>query len=254
MADEDRGGTVEIAGLPIARLTTESLLDRIFRDLSVGRGGWLVTANLDFLQRAGADADARALYVQSDLIVADGAPLLWAARLMGEPLPERIAGSDLVYRIAERAAREDRSLYLLGGEGDSGPEAAAELKRLYPRLRLLGVSSPWLSSPPTPDELEPITRELRDLAPDLVYSAFGSPKQEHVIHALRPLLPGSWMMGCGISLSFISGDQARAPRWMQRAGLEWVHRMCSEPTRLGPRYLRNIPFGLKLLWESRATR
>jgi N-acetylglucosaminyldiphosphoundecaprenol N-acetyl-beta-D-mannosaminyltransferase len=242
---------VVIAGLPIARLNKGQVVDRIFSDLASGRGGWVVTANLDFMQRASENPEAKDLYARADLILADGAPLLWAARLMGHPLPDRVAGSDLVWTLAERAARENRSLYLLGGDGDDAKKAADELSRRYAGLRIAGVSSPWLSSPPTSAELESVREEILAAKPDLLYAGFGSPKQELVIESLRNALPSVWMMGCGISLSFIAGTVPRAPRWMQISGLEWVHRTLTEPRRLGPRYLRNMPYALKLLWNAR---
>lgn len=242
---------IVVEGLPIVRLSTDEVVDRIFADLAVGRGGWVVTANLDFMQRAGENPLARDLYSRADMIVADGAPLLWAARLMGQPLPERVTGSDLVWILAERAAREDRSLYLLGGDGDAAQVAAEKLRKRYPGLRIVGHSNPSLSSPPSPAELQSIREDVLAANPDLLYAGFGSPKQELVIKALRNDLPSVWMMGCGISLSFIAGTHPRAPRWMQMAGFEWVHRLLSEPRRLAPRYLRNIPYAIKLLWNAR---
>ena len=241
-----------VGGLPLARLDLAQVIDHVFDALARGRGGWLVTANVDFVQRAQRDAAIRALYGGADLMVADGAPLVWAAALAGTPVPERVAGSDLVWHLAKRAASTGHSLYLLGGEGDAGPRAAEELMRRYPRLRIAGVSSPWLSSPPTEEELAPVVEEVASTRPDLIYSAMGSPKQEFVIQALRPRLPSTWMMGCGISLSFIAGDVVRAPVWMQRSGLEWLHRLCQEPGRLARRYLvDNLPFTLRLLLAAR---
>lgn len=242
---------VVIAGLPVARLGTAEVVDRVFHALSGAQGGWVVTANLDFMQRAYEDPDSRELYSRADLIVADGAPLVWAARLMGKPLPDRVAGSDLVWLFAERAAREGRSLFLLGGDGEDGKVAAERLVERYPGLKIAGVASPKLSSPPTDSELKEVRELVAAARPDLVYAGFGSPKQERVIEALRPSLPGAWMMGCGISLSFMAGTVARAPRWMQNSGLEWLHRMLSEPRRLAPRYLRNIPYAFRLLWNAR---
>jgi N-acetylglucosaminyldiphosphoundecaprenol N-acetyl-beta-D-mannosaminyltransferase len=247
--------TLCIGGLAFARLDAAQVVDRVFTNLGAGRGGWLVTANIDFLQRAIRDPAIGALYRKADLVVADGLPLLWAARAMGRPLPERVAGSDLVWLLAERAAPEGRSLYLLGGDGDAAEKAAAELCARWPELRIAGCSSPRISSPITPGELAPIREELTKVGPDLVYVAFGSPKQEYLIDLLRSDLPASWMMGCGISLSFIAGEIARAPLWMQRAGVEWVHRLSQEPRRLGRRYLlHNLPFTLRLLWRARRAR
>lgn len=242
---------VEIGALPFANLDGSQLLERVFTSLAAGHGGWIVTANLDFLQRAVGDPEMAALYRRADLIVADGAPIVWASHLQGTPLPERVAGSELVWHLAERAAREDRSLYLLGGEGDAAARAAERLVARWPRLRIAGCSNPWVAQRPSEGEIEPIRRDLERAAPDLVYVGLGSPKQEFVIAAIREALPAAWLMGCGISLSFLAGDVTRAPAWMQRTGLEWLHRMGQEPGRLAGRYLRsNLPFALQLLWGS----
>lgn len=242
---------VELGGLAVARIGSEELLDRVFGALARRRGGWIVTANLDIVQRAERDPDRRALYSEADWIVPDGTPLLWAARLRGRPFPERLAGSDLVWSLAARAAREGRSLYLLGGEGDAAAKAGAALARFAPGLRVVGSASPRLSSPPGEAELRALRDTLVPLAPDLLFVGLGSPKQEEVIRALRPALPGCWMMGCGISLGFLAGDVPRAPRWMQRLGLEWLHRLAQEPRRLAHRYLvQNLPFSVRLLARS----
>jgi N-acetylglucosaminyldiphosphoundecaprenol N-acetyl-beta-D-mannosaminyltransferase len=189
----------------------------------------------------------RALYDLADVRVADGMPLLWAARLQGDPLPERVAGSTLVGQIAERAAVEGRSLYLLGGAPGASARAAEVLCQRLPALRVLGSSSPLLSDPPAPAEIAPLAAELGRLRPDLVLVGLGSPKQEKLIRELRPVLPGSWMMGVGISFSFLAGDVRRAPRWMQRTGLEWIHRLAQEPRRLARRYLvEDLPFSFAL--------
>jgi N-acetylglucosaminyldiphosphoundecaprenol N-acetyl-beta-D-mannosaminyltransferase len=246
-------------GMTLARLDTQGVLDHVFGELAGGRGGWLVTANLDFLRRHVQDEEMRVLYDAADLRVADGMPLLWAARLQGDRLPERVAGSSLVGLLAERAAREGRSLYLLGGAPGASARAAEVLCRRLPALRILGYSSPRISDPPTPDEIQPLAAELGRLRPDLVLVGLGSPKQEKLIQALRPLLPASWMMGVGISFSFIAGDVRRAPAWMQRTGLEWIHRLAQEPRRLARRYLiEDLPFSFSLfahaLWQRRSPR
>jgi len=183
--------------------------------------------------------------------VADGMPLVWAARLQGDEVPERVAGSSMVALVAERAAVEQRSLYLLGGAPGAAARAAEILTGNLPALRVCGTSSPTLSLPPTPAELAPIREELQRLRPDILLVGLGSPKQEHLIQALRPLLPGCWMIGVGISFSFIAGDVRRAPRWMQKTGLEWVHRLAQEPKRLAHRYLvDDVPFAFSLFWHA----
>jgi N-acetylglucosaminyldiphosphoundecaprenol N-acetyl-beta-D-mannosaminyltransferase len=243
--------TCELFGMTLAQLGVQGTLDHLFAKLARGEGGWLVTANLDFLRRHVQDPQARALYDQADVSVADGMPLVWAARLQGDQLPERVAGSSMVGLIAERAAVENRSLYFLGGAPGAAVKAAGILTARHPGLRISGTSSPMLSSPPTAAELGPIREELARLRPDILLVGLGSPKQEQLIQELRATLPAAWMIGVGISFSFIAGDVRRAPRWMQKTGLEWVHRMAQEPRRLAHRYLvDDIPFAFSLFWHA----
>ena len=239
--------TFDLLGMPLARVDARGLLDHVFASLALGRGGWIVTANLDFLRRHAHDLDARALYESADVRVADGMPLVWAARLQGVRLPERIAGSSLVLPIAERAAREGRSIYLLGGEPAANARAADVLRAQHPGLNICGASSPMVASPPTADQTRALREELARARPDVVLVGMGSPKQEHIIHALRADFPAAWMIGVGISFSFVAGMVSRAPEWMQQAGLEWCWRLAQEPKRLARRYLlEDIPFSFEL--------
>lgn len=235
----------------LAACSEAQLLDTLFGALAQRRGGWLITANLDFLRRYYKDQRMQVLYSEADLRVADGMPLVWAAFLQGTPIPERIAGSSLIRPMARRAALEGRRIYFLGGEGDTAKQAAEQLTREYPGLMVAGVSSPWL--PPEPDDaaVEETRQALTEARPDIVLVALGSPKQEWLISKLRRALPYCWFIGVGMSFSFTTGHRARAPMWMQRSGLEWVHRLASEPRRLGKRYLwHDAPFGLELLGRS----
>lgn len=242
---------IKLLGMPLAKLTPGEVLDHVFGALSQGRGGWIFTANLDYLQRYVSSGAAAALYAQADLIVADGIPLLWGSRLQGTPLPARVAGSDLVWLMAERAARTGRTLYLLGGSPGAAEESARRFVLRWPDLRIGGISSPRVSADPTEDELAPIRASLAEVKPDLVYVALGAPKEERLIAALRGAFPETWWMGVGISLSFVAGDVRRAPRWMQRLGLEWIHRLIQEPRRLSRRYLlANLPFTFRLLAQT----
>jgi N-acetylglucosaminyldiphosphoundecaprenol N-acetyl-beta-D-mannosaminyltransferase len=239
--------TVNLLGMELARVDEDGLLDYMFRELAAQRGGWLITANLDFLRRYAKDPTIRQLYGAADVAVADGMPLVWAAGLQGDPLPERVAGSALIYRFADRAALERRSVYLLGGDPGAGEAAAQVLCERAPGLRVVGQSAPRYSSEPTPAELEATIATLRQSQPDLLLVGIGSPKQERLIHALRPHFPAMWMVGVGISFSFVAGHVRRAPSWMRQSGLEWVHRFLQEPKRLGRRYLlEDLPFAAEL--------
>lgn len=240
--------TVELLGMSIDVLDYRGLLDEMFEALREASGGWIVTANLDILRRYALDAEMEALYGAADLRVADGMPLVWAARLQGDVLPERVAGSTLSWLIAERAAKEGRSIYLLGGDPGAAEGAARVLRDRYPGLEICGLSSPRVSNPATAAELDAIAETIAPCDPDIVYVAFGSPKQEFVARGLRERFPEAWFIGVGISLGFIAGQVQRAPEWMQRYGLEWIHRLVQEPRKLAHRYLvDDVPFALRLL-------
>lgn len=239
---------IQLLGMPLANVDEDALLDHMFAALAAGRGGWLITANLDFLRRYTKQPEMRALYASADLMVADGMPLVWASRMLGEPLPERVAGSALIYRFAERAAAEGRSIYLFGGEPGAGEAAAKVLVERHPSLRVAGTSAPRVSAEPTELEIASAVAELRRKRPDLLLVGLGSPKQERLIQALREYFPHMWMAGVGISFSFVAGHVMRAPRWMRRTGLEWVHRLSQEPRRLARRYLiEDLPFAVELI-------
>jgi N-acetylglucosaminyldiphosphoundecaprenol N-acetyl-beta-D-mannosaminyltransferase len=240
-------GKIALCGMDLACLENDQLLDHIFAELAAGRGGWLVTANLDFLRRHVHDPEARAIYAGADLRVADGMPLVWASRLRGTPLPARIAGSSLVLPLCERAARAGKRVYLLGGEAEANRLAAERLQRECPGLVIAGRSSPLVGAPPSSSQVAELRAELLTTKPDIVLVAFGSPKQEHVIAALRSSLPNAWWAGVGISFSFLAGSVKRAPKLVQDMGLEWVHRLVQEPGRLFRRYvIEDLPFAFEL--------
>lgn len=240
-------GTIDLLGMPVAKVDEQGLLDHLFQDLAVGAGRWVITANLDFLRRYVREPETRSLYEKADITVADGMPLVWAATIQGSPLPERIAGSAMIWSLSARAAVEGRSLYLLGGDEGAGPRAKEILEEKYPGLRVVGTSSPWISSPPTDEELAEIVTSLAAAAPDIILVGFGSPKQEMVINGIRDRFPAALWMGVGISFSFVAGTVQRAPRWVQVLGAEWLHRILQEPRRLARRYLiDDIPFAVVL--------
>lgn len=247
--------TVDLLGMPLSRVDEAGMLDHLFDALAQGQGGWLVTANLDFLRRYVRDEHAHALYSRADVMVADGMPLVWAARVQGDPLPERVAGSSLIWSVAARAGVEGRTLFLLGGAPGAADACARELTRRSPALRVVGTSAPNVSSPPAPAEIDEVVRMLSALRPDIVLVGLGSPKQEQLIDVVRGCLPAAWWVGVGISFSFVAGLTPRAPLWMRKLGLEWIHRLSQEPRRLARRYLvDDLPFAFVLFARAIGTR
>jgi len=243
---------IELSGIGLHAITEAECVDHVVRELRDGRGGWIVTPNLDHMRRLTTDASYRELCESADVLVADGMPLLWASRVQGTPLPERVAGSSLISTLTAGLARRGGGrVFLLGGDGATAAEAARVLARRHPEIVVCGLESPRVGDHVDDATRERLGRRLRWSRPDLVFVALGSPKQERLIRALREEYDGAWMVGVGISFSFLAGHVRRAPTWMQRAGLEWVHRLAQEPRRLARRYLVDgIPFAVRLMVTS----
>ncbi len=243
-------------GLPLADLTQKQVEALIAADLHDGRGGWLVTANLDHLRRMRSDAGVRELLRAADLVVADGMPLVWAGRLADAPVRERVAGSDLIFTLSAEAAQVGASVYLLGGSPGAAADAAGELRRRHPQLRIAGTACPPYGFENSPELLDDVVRDVVAASPGLVFVGLGFPKQDQLIARLRREHHDAWYVGCGVSIDFVAGRVQRAPRWMQRSGVEWLYRLTREPRKLAARYLvHGIPFALRLfLWAGQARR
>jgi len=243
--------TVDLCGIEYAAITESQCISHVMDALHAGRGGWVVTANLDHMRRLMRDASYRQLCDGASLVVADGMPLIWASRVAGRPLPERVPGSSMVRTLSQAASKAKRSLFLLGGDADTAKRSAALLAEQCPGLTIAGTHCPPIGFEHDVEQMRQLRQRLIEANPDIVYVALGSPKQERLIADLRNDLPVTWWMGVGISFSFLCGDVRRAPRWMQKAGLEWVHRLCQEPRRLAKRYLfQGMPFAFELFVRS----
>ena len=234
---------VDLDGVAFDAISEHQCVGHVLDALDAGRGGWIITSNVDHLRRAHRDGEFRAMLAESQLTVADGMPLVWASRVQRTPLPERVAGSSMVSTLAKAAAHRGRSIYLLGGEPGAAEAAARVLMRRYPKLLIAGIYCPPVGFEADRDQMRQLRAAVGIAQPDIVYVALGSPKQERLIRELRGELPDAWWIGVGISLSFLCGQVKRAPRWMQELGLEWLHRLSQEPHRLARRYLvEDMPF------------
>jgi N-acetylglucosaminyldiphosphoundecaprenol N-acetyl-beta-D-mannosaminyltransferase len=253
--DPTSSGSVDLEGLGIAPWSEMETVDHVMRSLGEGRGGWMVTVNLDILRQVVKVEGIRELVGASDLKVADGMPLLWAARLQGTPLPERVCGSNLIHSLPAAAAPAGRSIFLLGGDPGTAEAAADALRTRHPDLRIAGTHCPEFGFERDPERIADMERRIAEASPDIVFVALGFPKQERLVERIRAAAPQAWWIGVGISFSFASGQVKRAPRWVQSIGLEWVHRILQEPRRLFVRYVvHDIPFGLGLLGRAIARR
>jgi N-acetylglucosaminyldiphosphoundecaprenol N-acetyl-beta-D-mannosaminyltransferase len=246
---------VAIMGLELARLTEQETNAYVIRSLEGGNGGWVCPVNLDVLRQVVHDGTLRELVDSADLVVTDGMPLVWASRIQGAPLPERVAGSSLILTLSEQLGAVGRSVYLLGGNEGTAEAAGLCLHERFPGLVITGSHCPPFGFERSDAEMERIFELLRSARPDVVFVGLGFPKQDRLIAQLRPVLPSAWFVSCGVSFSFLTGDVRRAPKTVQIAGLEWVYRLLQEPQRLARRYLiQGPPFALRLLLWSASQR
>ncbi len=258
-------GRIRLFEMPFDAVDFAETVDCLVAMAQGDRPTYAVTANVDHVVRFRSSPEIRDIYARADLVVADGMPVIWASRLLGASLPERVAGSDLLPALCARAARQDLSVYLLGGTPGTardgvghadGEEAACEtpcrrrcsarcaarraasiLKRRYPRLRVAGTYCPDYGFEHDRVKTSRVVSAIRATRPEILFVGLGSPKQEQWIVSNAAGCGAKLSIGIGISFSFLCGDVARAPHWMQRAGLEWFHRLCQEPGRLWKRYL-----------------
>ena len=248
---------VAVMGLPINSLTADEAVGTLERLILSGGTHQVCALNVDIWLNALADAHLHRIVAGSSLVFPDGMPLVWASGLLGCPLAERVTGVDLVPRLAELSARKGYKIFLLGAKPGVADRASGLLERNFPGVRIVGTFAPAEENLIRMDHTE-ILRQIHAVSPDILLVAFGNPKQEKWIWMHRKRLGVPLAMGVGGSFDILVGDMRRAPRWIQKCGLEWAMRFLQEPVRLGPRYLRDfsglarrLPMALLAAWCQR---
>lgn len=230
---------IAMLGVPFDNVTTAQTVALIEDMVESRQPHHLVTANVDFLVQAARDVELHRILTDANLVLCDGMPLVWVSRLLGNPLPERVAGSDLVPLLIETAVRKQYRLYFLGATPESASQAVANLQRKHPQVVIAGHYSPPIASLFEMDHAE-ICRRIREAKPDLLFVSFGCPKQEKWIAMHYRDLGVPVSVGVGATIDFLAGKVVRAPRWMRATGLEWVFRLAQEPRRLAKRYFNGL--------------
>ena len=238
--------TVVLLGVPFHDVTMNETLDEIDAIIADRTPRYIATANLDFAAQASQDVELQRILLDAHLVLCDGTPLIWASRWLSAPLRERVAGSDLTPRLAERAAARGHRLFFLGSDEAILNLAKERLEAQYPGVQICGVYSPPYAKLLELDH-EEIERRIREAKPDVVLVALGAPKQEKWIYMHYHSLGVPLCIGIGASFDFIAGKFTRAPVWMRKCGLEWVSRLMQEPRRLFNRYLLDLLFFVRTL-------
>jgi len=209
--------------------------------IAMGRPTFFITANTHYVMLTQQNPDLQVINTQAALILADGAPLVWASHCLGSPLPERVAGADLVFELSAEAARQGYRLFFMGGAAGVAEQAALRLSELYPGLQVVGTEAPPFRALTREEEAALIGR-IRAARPHILLVAFGQPKGERWIYQHLEELGVPVSVQVGAALDFAAGRIRRAPRWMRNSGLEWAFRLVHEPRRLFGRYVRNAWF------------
>jgi N-acetylglucosaminyldiphosphoundecaprenol N-acetyl-beta-D-mannosaminyltransferase len=226
-----------ILGVPLAMTDYDEAMD-VMDELVASRGrGYVCAAPVHALMKARDQYETRRALLGSTLTVPDGMPLVWAARLLGERLEDRVYGPELMRRFNDRCAANGRRVWLYGGR-DQGSlvQLTLSLRRTHPGIQIVGGYSPPFR-PLTPEEEGELVAQINDARPDVLWVGIGVPKQEKWMARMRDRLEVPVMCGVGAAFDFHAGRISQAPRWMQVHGLEWVYRISQEPRRLLPRYL-----------------
>ena len=201
---------------------------------------YVVTPNVQHIALLAKDDYLRRIYSEAAFVLPDGVSILLAARVLGQRMPERIAGVDMFQALCRRAAREGLRVFLLGGRPGSAEKAAARLRGRYRGLIVCGTCCPPMGFEKDPSQQREVEARIRAARPHLLFVAFGAPKQEYWIYEHARQLGVPITVGVGGSFEMVGGVIARAPLWLQNMGLEWLYRLAREPRRLWKRYLIGI--------------
>ncbi|MBS3885844.1 MAG: WecB/TagA/CpsF family glycosyltransferase [Dethiobacter sp.] len=218
----------EIFGIPVNALTYQDAVDWVAERVAAGKSSWILAINPEKIMKALADEKLRRLLLQADLFIPDGIGILWAGKVLGKPFPQRVTGVDILVLLVKEAATRGWKIFLLGAPPGISQEVARGWELKYPGLQVVGHHHGYFKE----EEEAQVVSKISAAAPDLLFVAMGSPRQEQFIVNNRAVLGAPVCMGVGGSFDVLSGRKKRAPVWMQRIGLEWSYRLLLEPRRI----------------------
>ena len=222
---------------PVDVIDSREAIESIINCIESGAKAAVFTPNVHHVSRVCLDSEFKADYKQADLSLVDGMPLVWVSPLFGRKLPERINGTNLVLGLCTALAEKRKSVFLLTIQEKVADMAYRDLKRKYPELNVLGYGFLGKEDIFNDKKVHQVINNINALRPDVLIVGFGAPLQEKWILKYRYLIDAQVFLAVGSALDFVSARIKRAPKWMQDAGLEWLHRVIQEPVRLWKRYI-----------------
>lgn len=239
-----------ILGVPVAQATMEQVLNWVEKRIEAGQPpAHLVTANAEIIYRASWDAGLAGLLSKADMITADGAGVVWAGKKIHTPFPERVTGVDLTMGLLALAEKKGWKVYFLGAKPEAVEKAVLRVLSQYPQLEICGYHHGYFPK----QEIDQVVSNIYKVEPHLLFVALGVPRQEQFIQENFSQLAVPVSIGVGGTFDVLAGIVNRAPRWMQKWGLEWLYRLLKEPRRF-VRILALPRFTWAVWRQSRATR
>lgn len=235
----------------IDNVTMEEAIVHIEKCIQTKTIGQVITPNVDQIVRMEWDDSFRKICEESELLLVDGHPLMWIAKWYGKPFKEKICGSDLVPILCERAAEKGYSVFFLGAAPGVAAQAAENMQKKIPTLKVAGTYSPPMGFEKDKIELEKINQMLLDSQADMLFVGMGVPKQDIFIYENMKKYKIPMSFSIGGTIDFIAGKQKRAPKWMNKIGLEWLYRLLQNPRRMFKRYMIDDMKILGLAWKYR---
>jgi N-acetylglucosaminyldiphosphoundecaprenol N-acetyl-beta-D-mannosaminyltransferase len=233
-----------VVGCRIDRLDMEATLTRCEELIASGGPAQHVAINAAKLVAMQHDEELRRIIAECALVSADGQAVVWASRLLGDPLPARVAGIDLMHELLGLSERKGYRVFLLGAKKDVLDQAVANAREMYPGVQIVGVRDGYFDD----DEADAVAASIQAAAPDILFVAMPSPRKEYWLAQYGTQITVPFVMGVGGSVDVLAGRTRRAPRVLQRVGLEWAYRLAQEPRRLFKRYLvGNVRFCVLVL-------
>jgi N-acetylglucosaminyldiphosphoundecaprenol N-acetyl-beta-D-mannosaminyltransferase len=231
---------VQVLNAGFDSCTLESCVDKVVAAAAEGERAWLATVNVAILMAMRGDPELQDYVDHARWVVADGQPLVWLSRFLGRPLPQRVTGVDLIERLCQRAEEDGLGVFFLGASDEVITAAEQAMKSRYPRLRLQVANGYFKDE----EALERVSA-IAGTGTSFVFVGMGVPRQERFIREYLDDLKVNVAIGVGGSFDVIGGLRGRAPRALQRSGLEWTYRLIQEPRRLWRRYLvTGMQFGV----------
>ena len=228
---------ITLGRLQVHPVTLRTAVRHILALIDARAGGYVVTPNVDHVCLAEHDDELRRVYANASLVLTDGKPLVWMARLAGRRVPEKVSGSDITLPLLKAVRDANRSVFLLGSTAEVCSMLVDRLATLVPGLKISGTASPMFQPRGDTTEFEAALDDAVATRPDLILFALGSPKQEYALGRYHQRFAPSIGIGVGATFDFFVGTQKRAPKWVSDAGFEWLYRLASNPRRLWRRYL-----------------